>query len=467
MTLTVKVEVAFGTLPGDGIPPDALWTDVTAFCRKVSIRTGRSQDLDRVEAGTLTVEFDNTDSRFTPGNGQSPYDPILPFAQIRATYLNPYSMPTPLTLGASALGQASATLYDTAGAVVPLFYGFVERWIPTGWNPAGGLVTCVASDAFRYLSHFEFGLGALLGFAAPQEIIGARIARLLATIGCPFPYEIEQSGGMIASTAVVALAGPLLDYLVSIAYLDGGLFRPREDGTIEFRSLATIQADTAYTTVQETLGDIAGEHRYLDLQWAMDEQVIVNRTSGSLAGGSVVPPQIDSLSQMRYLVRPVDFGATALVDEDDLAARFGAELDGKASERLVVDAISYQCADPAVDSRALVDLAWNSRVRVRRRPDKGMGIQAEYLVQGFSHDITPPMLWLMQLRLSSAGQITQIPGVGSWILGTGMTGYPDTLTWTLDTSALDTGTSLGAYGAVLSASWTLDTSALETATALG
>jgi len=47
--------------------------DVTAFVRSVSIRRGRSRELDRFSTGTATVVFNNEDRRFDPLYSAGPY----------------------------------------------------------------------------------------------------------------------------------------------------------------------------------------------------------------------------------------------------------------------------------------------------------------------------------------------------------------------------------------------------------
>src|SRR5687767_14922527 len=108
-----RVRIAFGALPGDGEPTDDQWETVTSFVRSISIRTGRSQDLDRIEAGTLVLELDNPDGRFTPENSQSPHYPdIRPFAQIEVSWVS--EEVGAFKLGSARLGETDCALYDVA-----------------------------------------------------------------------------------------------------------------------------------------------------------------------------------------------------------------------------------------------------------------------------------------------------------------------------------------------------------------
>jgi hypothetical protein len=58
--------------------------DITAYVREASTHRGAARELERVEAGTASITFDNLDGRFTPFNPASPYYPnILPMRRMR------------------------------------------------------------------------------------------------------------------------------------------------------------------------------------------------------------------------------------------------------------------------------------------------------------------------------------------------------------------------------------------------
>lgn len=64
------VEMSFDGGPGSApsVRPVAMtWTDVTPWVEGFSFNRGRNSELDRIEAGTLSLSLDNSDGRFTPG----------------------------------------------------------------------------------------------------------------------------------------------------------------------------------------------------------------------------------------------------------------------------------------------------------------------------------------------------------------------------------------------------------------
>ncbi|MFC7979514.1 LamG-like jellyroll fold domain-containing protein [Streptomyces cinereoruber] len=60
----VAVEVAFD---GGPFSESYKWTDISEYVRGFRVRRGRNNELDRIEAGTLSLSLDNADGRFTPG----------------------------------------------------------------------------------------------------------------------------------------------------------------------------------------------------------------------------------------------------------------------------------------------------------------------------------------------------------------------------------------------------------------
>lgn len=81
---TTKVEISFTADPYQRI--GVAWTDVTQYVRGISIRRGRSTDLEQFPTSTASVVLDNRDRRFDPFNTAGPYyGQLTPRRQIRVT----------------------------------------------------------------------------------------------------------------------------------------------------------------------------------------------------------------------------------------------------------------------------------------------------------------------------------------------------------------------------------------------
>lgn len=74
----LEIEVAFNNDIDETQHAQTGWTSILPFVANFSgdLR-GRSYELDRTEAGTLSVTIDNGDGRFLPGSVQSPYYPYV------------------------------------------------------------------------------------------------------------------------------------------------------------------------------------------------------------------------------------------------------------------------------------------------------------------------------------------------------------------------------------------------------
>lgn len=73
--ITYKTELALTTSPL-GLLANQVFTDVSAFVHEATqtgVKRGRDNENSDIQPSTLSITFDNTDGRFTPGNPLSPY----------------------------------------------------------------------------------------------------------------------------------------------------------------------------------------------------------------------------------------------------------------------------------------------------------------------------------------------------------------------------------------------------------
>jgi hypothetical protein len=129
---TTKVEISFVSGPYERI--GVAWTDVTTYVRNLSIRRGRSTDLEQFPTSTASVILDNRDRRFDPFNTAGPYyGQLTPRRQIRVTA-------------------------NTGSGFVPVWRGWVSGW-PIEYTNAG-------HDATTSLECFD-----ILGLIAEEQTL--------------------------------------------------------------------------------------------------------------------------------------------------------------------------------------------------------------------------------------------------------------------------------------------------------
>jgi hypothetical protein len=120
---TTKVEISFTATTYQRNP--ATWVDVTSYVRNISIRRGRSTDLEQFPTSTASITLDNRDRRFDPFNTAGPYyGELTPRRQIRITA-------------------------DTGSGYVPVWRGWISGW-PIEYS-AGGFDVTTTIECFDIL----------------------------------------------------------------------------------------------------------------------------------------------------------------------------------------------------------------------------------------------------------------------------------------------------------------------------
>lgn len=129
---------------------DLTWTDVTAYVLAkdgVTFSRGRAEAGQAAAAGQLTISFDNTDGRFTPGTTGGPYGQVRTRMPIRVSAINsgPYS-PT----------YFAPADYDTTDSTVTLWLGFITD---VDWRLEAGhpVVSMSASDIIAAAARTKCG----------------------------------------------------------------------------------------------------------------------------------------------------------------------------------------------------------------------------------------------------------------------------------------------------------------------
>jgi len=129
---------------------DLVWTDVTAYVLAkdgITFSRGRAEAGQAAAAGQLTVSFDNTDGRFSPGTTGGPYGAVHTRMPIRVSAINsgPYS-PT----------YFAPADYDTTDSTVTLWLGFITD---VDWKLEAGhpVVSMSASDIIAAAARTKCG----------------------------------------------------------------------------------------------------------------------------------------------------------------------------------------------------------------------------------------------------------------------------------------------------------------------
>lgn len=124
------VEAAFANVALD-LDANVTWTDLTSYVRAVRVSRGRSREQARFDAGTISVDLDNRDMRFSPENSGSPYFPyVKPNKRVR------------VRVGHGPLLQTLGNAY-------------ANSWSEQFIKPKDAVCTLDATDAFKLFARYE------------------------------------------------------------------------------------------------------------------------------------------------------------------------------------------------------------------------------------------------------------------------------------------------------------------------
>lgn len=249
---TLIIEIDFAAEPTTGTRQ---WTDVTEWVRSASWQTsGRQHELQRTDAGTLTVLLDNNDARFDPTNTNSTYYP-----------------------GVKRMRWIRARAYWQS-AYYTRWTGLVESWSQE-WPSAGHDATCVvrATDAFKILSLYDLG-----DLSFTETTTGGRIAEVLDVVGCGVG-SIDAGQTTIPDDGPLSVGTKALSYIQDIAETENGLVFADQDGNIRFQDRHYRINETTSLVSIATIGDGATVGDTLVLEEDGVSQIRLEDNSGSLA----------------------------------------------------------------------------------------------------------------------------------------------------------------------------------------
>jgi len=180
-----------------------LFYDISNRVRSVSTRRGKSEALDRIDAGISSIVLDNSDRLFDPlYEAGLYYGQLVPRREVRV-YAN-----------------------DS-----PVFFGFIEDF-DLNYDPGSrSTVRIDVSDAFSALANASID-----ELDPPSELSGARINRVLdlPEVGWPSSLrDIEDGNTIMLDTSEEGTGA--LEYLQLVANSEFGNLFISKDGTLVFK----------------------------------------------------------------------------------------------------------------------------------------------------------------------------------------------------------------------------------------
>lgn len=325
--------------------------DVTSRVRAITIARGKNRDLDRFNAGELTVEFNNTDRAFDPLYSSSPFaGNIVPRRDVRV------------------LADGTAQ-----------YVGKVTDW-NLAYNENGQSIAALnAADALTFLAQQVLTPG-----TATVQTSGARVNAVLNMPSVDWPLEDRDIDTGASTLGADIFDGNVLTYLQKVEQSEGGLFFVDKQGRVAFRDrLATPTTDNVTVFADDGSGiPFAPAQVEYGTEQLYNQVTVTSPAATATANGA--------LSQTRYgiLERNID----TLLEDADQVQDYAEFLVGRYDEpeyRFAQLAINLDNLTPAQKAE-LFALDMGSVIQVKFTPNGlSPAIERYGLVISIGHDITP------------------------------------------------------------------------------
>jgi hypothetical protein len=344
---------------GLGLAGDIL-QDVTEDVRSVTVRRGRSRELERYQAGAATVNLDNQGRKYDPAAG---------------TAITPY--------GAS-MRPRKAVQITTAGVAV--FNGVVDDW-DLDYSLQGDHVASVkVTDGFVFLAGQE-----IEPHTTTAQTTGERVTAILDRAEIDWPAgkrAIDTGSATLQADAIGGTADPkpvgALAYLQKVDEAEQGALFIGSNGSLTFRGRSSLQVLTDVVFADDGTGI---PFTNINAQYGSEE--LRNRiTVTRLNGGTAVAQDATSIAdygaidyELRDTLLSTDTQAQSLADA--ILARYKEPL-------LRIDDIEVALAAiPAEQVADVLGLELGALVRVLYTPS-GIGDAIDQFVRldAVEHTIT-------------------------------------------------------------------------------
>lgn len=361
----------------------SVWTDISRDVRgSITIGRGRNNPLDRIEAGQVTAQVDNSTRRYEPEYAGSPYYPNI----------------------RPRVGFRLRAVYN--GVIYPLHRGLIQSW-PITWPEVKRSFAGITSvDAFAQLTDAR-----VTPQTFPLGLSGAQIATFLDQAAFPSTRRALDAGQetLLGVDASRDYSNPpdVLGLVQDSADSELGLFFINPDGNAVFHDRDRRVTAARSLTTQASFSDDPNQGLpYLSPEPDYGIERVYNDVRVT-SGITNALPQIalDTASRDRYGLRTLP-RSTRLATDAAAAAQAARILSDSKDPHLRFPTITL---DPTRDARlwpVVLGIEISDRVVVFRTPYGGGGtITKACWVEAVRHDITysfERVTWRTTLSLSLA-----------------------------------------------------------------
>ena len=267
--------------------------DVSAYVQSISVNRGKSRDLDRYNAGQVSVTFDNRNRYFDPTYTASPfYGQIVPRRDVRIS---------------------------SNGTIV--FLGTTDDW-NLDYAPSGeSTATLSAYDGFTFLASQTLTAGTYT-----SQLSGARVTAVLddPSIAWPSGQRSIDAGDETLQGDAVTAENNALAYLQQIETSEPGELFIAKNGDLRFISRNAVSPSSGVPTLAD---DVTGI-RYSSVRVIYGSELLYTQTELSRKGSTTIVQINDTSAQSTYGIRTLS-EPELLLNSDARLVDFGNYLLGQ------------------------------------------------------------------------------------------------------------------------------------------
>jgi len=340
----------------------AVIVDVSDVVNSVSIKRGRSAQVDEFQTGTLTLRIVDQNGDFNPQNPNSPY----------------YGLLDPMRKVSISATYASVTY--------PMFSGFITSYTTNTPLNANDVVytTIQAVDALRLAQNAQ--ISTVTGQAA-GDLSGTRIGQILDMISWPASMR-DVDAGLTTLQADPGTARTSLAALQTVTTSEYGAFYVDASGSFVFqdRSVTTASIGGTPTVFNDNGTDIG----YSNAVWRLDDTLVFNQANVTRTGGSV-QSATNAASVLKYFAHTYN-QQNLLMQTDAVALDYAqAYVASRAETSIRCDAIELDLYTDNYNTGiiAALGLDFFDPVTITTNQPGASTLTKTLQVFGVSHSVTP------------------------------------------------------------------------------
>ena len=360
----------------------ALYINVVADVRAITINRGRNRELEQYQAGTASVVLDDRARDYDPLNLSGTYvsggvTQVKPGRRIRIKATHPTTL----------------TQYS-------IFTGTIRDW-QLGYNRTDATTTAQCSDAMTDLANVDITTTTTAGLSgvAAGEVLG------VAGIGL---LSVDAGQATLQATTFTNVSA--LAAMQTLEASEQGSVYADETNIVQFADRHAILSEARSNTSQATFG--AGNLPYIDIALDYSSDLIKNNVTVTRTSG-VAQTSTDATSVTAYGKKSYGLSGMAVSTDVQALATAAYIVSAYKDPAVRVSSITIAPQYHADTMTQALSRQIRDRVTVQFAPPGGGTISQELFIEGIEHSVSP------QGQMSTRFTFSSTATAFGWSLGTG------------------------------------------------